>query len=128
MNQRTLLLCMWRLVATLCLFVTHSVQARLRLSHGSYGRVEVYHSGSWGTVCDDMWDINDGKVVCHELGYGPVTSVHLFAAYGAGSGRIWMDEVRCRGSESQLSSCSFQGWGRHNCSHGEDASVVCSKG
>lgn len=41
------------------------------------------------------------------------------------SGHIWLDDVKCVGSESELLECRHNPLGDHNCSHEEDAGVRC---
>jgi len=49
------------------------------------GRVEIYHRGEWGTVCDDGWDLADGHVVCRQLRFPGAKSVTAGGAYGKGA-------------------------------------------
>ena len=44
--------------------------------------------------------------------------------YGSGSGTILLDDIECFGNESNLFECR-QKSGSHDCTHDEDAAVVC---
>ena len=100
----------------------------VRLVDGSYneGRVEVQYTGTWGTVCDDDWDIKDARVVCKQLGFRYALNAYHSARYGQGTGPILLDDVSCLGNESSLFSCNHRGLENHNCDHSKDASVRCA--
>ena len=102
----------------------------VRLADGNWigeGRVEIFHDGAWGTICDDDWDIQDARVVCRELGFSEAVIALTHAWFGAGSGTIWLENVRCLGNESSIGNCPHPGWEDHDCKHHEDASVICSR-
>ena len=102
--------------------------AELRLVNGSNhyeGRLEIFLNGQWGTVCGDYWDIRDARVACRQLGLPGVIAATLVGSFGSGSGPIYLDDLLCTGSESNLESCPHAGIGVHNCSHTNDAGARC---
>ena len=100
----------------------------------------------WGTVCDDGWSSVDASVVCKQLGYaytgseckcyvcktwlrclnyGTGGTPYTNAFFGAGTGPIYLDDVACTSSDSQLLECSSRPVLTHNCDHHADAGVGC---
>uniref|UniRef100_A0A8C3WG63 SRCR domain-containing protein n=1 Tax=Catagonus wagneri TaxID=51154 RepID=A0A8C3WG63_9CETA len=90
------------------------------------GRVEVSYQGTWGSVCDDGWGLEEAHVVCRQLGCGPAVSAPHGAHFGPGLGKILLDNVHCGGDESHLALCAHDAWFTHSCGHEEDAGAVCS--
>ncbi|NXA39889.1 NETR protein, partial [Eudromia elegans] len=90
------------------------------------GRVEVYHDGKWGTICDDQWDDRDAEVVCRQLGLSGPATLASEGDFSAGQGFILLDDVACTGTELSLLDCAHSDWGQHDCSHAEDVGIHCS--
>ena len=83
-----------------CPISLSSDSRQLRLVDGGgpcAGRVEILDQGSWGTICDDGWDLDDAHVVCRQLGCGEALNATGSAHFGAGSGSIWLDDLNCTG-------------------------------
>ena len=115
---------LWSLAIYLLCLTLGSSDLRLVGGRDQYeGRLEVYRSGEWQTVCDDSWDIKEAEVVCRQLGYGYAVLAIQGAAFGEGSGGQWEREWHCNGNETSLDDCSNR---NASCSHSQDASVICS--
>ncbi len=103
----------------------------VRLVGGSYyqGTVEVFHSGQWGTICDDSWHYRDADVVCNQLGFEGSYRLYYRAYFGQGQGPIWIDQIRCPYGAKTLLECKPEPskWGDHDCTKREDAGVTCNR-
>ncbi|KAL4218033.1 hypothetical protein ACF0H5_022771 [Mactra antiquata] len=98
-----------------------------RTSNTVRGRLEVFYDNTWGTVCDDVFhESNTGaQVACRQLGLTGGTPI---GAFGSGIDPIWLDDVQCIGTESNIFLCprSESPIGSHNCQHSEDVGVKCT--
>lgn len=94
-------------------------------SNSTQGRVEIYYNGSWGTVCDDGFGIEEAIVVCRQIGSTNPSGALVNSSFGAGTGDIMMDDVQCQATETRLEFCRFAGWKVTNCGHNEDIGVIC---
>lgn len=117
-------------------FPTGSPDARLasttQTSTTISGRLEVFLTGQWVTVCDDGWEspssttsMNNVAVSCRMLGFNPVGGTFVTPTGSLpGTVPIGMDNVVCSGSEATLFACQYITG--HNCSHFEDVVITCS--
>uniref|UniRef100_A0A8C3K811 Lysyl oxidase homolog n=2 Tax=Calidris pygmaea TaxID=425635 RepID=A0A8C3K811_9CHAR len=110
---------------------THTPGPQLKFRLAGYprkhneGRVEVFYNDEWGTICDDDFTLANAQVLCRHLGFVAATGWAHSAKYGKGVGRIWLDNVNCAGGEKSIADCKHRGWGNSDCSHEEDAGVIC---
>ena len=98
----------------------------VRLVDGSSyneGRLEVYYSGRWGTVCNDGWTDKYASLVCEQLAFGSSGEVTDF---GAGANSILLENVICSVNDTILSSCGHYGVGiTVRCDHSQDVGIKC---
>ncbi|KAM7108709.1 scavenger receptor cysteine-rich type 1 protein M130-like, partial [Ciconia maguari] len=89
------------------------------------GRVEVYVNGTWGTVCQETWDLQDATVVCRQLGCGTALAAPGSARFGRGMWPPWPDAGGCAGTEESLWDCPASA--QHGCRRGGGAGAICSE-
>ncbi|VDI75538.1 deleted in malignant brain tumors 1 protein, partial [Mytilus galloprovincialis] len=91
------------------------------------GRLEVFHNGEWGTVCDSEFDASDAVVICKMLGYQQSNpAVIPISKIKPGFGPIWMGNLTCSGDEVDIALCKFGGWGHTgHCVHSQDIAMTC---
>ena len=82
------------------LHISHSLGELLpiRLVGGTTnleGRVEIYYNNTWGTICDDYWDLRDARVACRQLGFIDALSAERFAHFGEGQGMYLVCMCNC---------------------------------
>lgn len=92
--------------------------------------MEICINNAWGTVCSDSYGSRDAKVICQQLGFDTAGAQPLrgsrAAAFGSGSGPIFLSQLDCLGDEASLLDCpTFSPPGLHDCDHTQDAGVRC---
>lgn len=129
---------------TLLTLATGMAHVRLSGSKNPWeGRVEVFHNGTWGTICSGWywrhwpWDSSEADVVCRELGFfrSRIAYSSSYLRYGRANSSVpvWLTGVNCNGKESTLLNCSHNQWGTtghhshfFSCSsHYRDVGVMC---
>ena len=115
----------------LCAFdyaTAHSLELRLEEGDSKYeGRLEVYYNGSWGTVCEEGFGMEEAFVVCRQL-FSTFPANYKFGSFfGRGTGPVVLDDLRCSGNETHLQDCLHRGLGEHRsqCNNENEAGVVC---
>ena len=91
------------------------------------GRVEVFTSGLWHSICVNTWSIDVANLVCVQLGYLRAEEAYLGqgGVFGQGTGPI-LEDLQCPEAATILQQCSFNISASGSCSHSMDAAVMCT--
>ena len=91
---------------------------------GTCCRLDIFHDGEFGSICDDSVQQATAVIACKQLGFATEGARVQVGGqgYGAtgtkpGTGQIWLDELRCTGEEETIADCPHNPWGNHNCIH-----------
>ncbi|KAH3866372.1 hypothetical protein DPMN_029435 [Dreissena polymorpha] len=92
------------------------------------GRFEIFLNGQWGTVCDDLFDLNTygAQVACRMLGQPTGSARVTDPLAGPNTMPIWLDDVVCKVSELTLLECDHRLIGYHSCTQPEDVGLYCA--
>lgn len=88
------------------------------------GRVQVYHNGQWGSFCNHRFNAAAGNVLCRQLDLG---IYHSFNTTGVSTQaeKIWIDNFKCNGHESNITQCDIRHWGTIICSPINEVHLTC---
>jgi len=90
------------------------------------GRLEIFQSGQWGTVCSRYFTDIEARIACRELGYSDGVSKGSTATMDIHL--VWLEQVKCNGNEQSWMDCTLTWWKNTSlCDRRQDhASVECS--
>ncbi len=77
-------------------------------------------------MCDTVFDQQDAEVVCRELDCGAPVQVLGAAAFDKVDTQMWIQQIQCRGNESQIHFCPTSPSHENNCSHKFSVELVCA--
>lgn len=107
------------------------IECSIRLSGGEYdweGTIYIRVKGEWGGVCKMEFDLVDARVACRQLGYSDAFSddSSLNGFNEVTSGKYWLENLQCVGTEGKLCECPSNGIGQVSCDEFQGISVTCS--
>ena len=107
------------LVASTCVYRSDSLKVRFDNGSEYEGRVDIYHNGTLGSVCDFGWDLNDIQFMCKELSFEPQIDddrdeACYYGSYLEDNNTIWFESVNCSDTEFILEQCSHDEWNSTN--------------
>ena len=101
---------------------------KLNMKNG-VGIVNVRINGQWGGVCEDTVGINEGDVICRQLGFEQGAENIINGQRSDDDNPILLFDMKCNGDENHISECKFEDHAAHDhaCNDIQKAGIKCKK-